>query len=88
MFNLFNKNNKETTGFEKKKFKISGMHCSSCALSIDGDLEDLEGVTSSKTSYAKAETEVEFDPKKIDKKLLVETIKKAGYTAIPLDSKG
>ena len=66
----------------KKKFKIVDMHCSSCALTIDMDLEDLEGVKEVKTSYAKCECEVEFDPVKIKEKDLIETIKKAGYTVI------
>lgn len=65
----------------KKKFKITGMHCSSCAMTIDMDLEDLEGVKSSDTSYAKQETEVELDPQKTSDDLVVETIKKSGYTA-------
>ncbi|MCR4305454.1 MAG: cation transporter [Candidatus Daviesbacteria bacterium] len=65
----------------KKKFKITGMHCSSCAMTIDMDLEDLEGVKKSQTSYAKAETEVEFDQDKISDNLILETIKKSGYTA-------
>lgn len=60
----------------KKKFKITGMHCSSCAVTIDMDLEDLEGVKKSQTSYAKAETEVEFDPSKVTDSLILETIKK------------
>ncbi|MDO8573360.1 MAG: heavy-metal-associated domain-containing protein [Candidatus Daviesbacteria bacterium] len=67
----------------KKKFKIIGMHCASCAMTIDMDLEDLEGIKSSKTSYAKMETEVEFDPEKIKDNLVMETIKKSGYTAQP-----
>ena len=65
----------------KKKFKILDMHCSSCALTIDMDLEDLDGVKKSQTSYAKAETEVEFDPQKISENLILETIKKSGYEA-------
>lgn len=69
----------------KKKFKIVGMHCSSCALTIDMDLEDLDGVKSAKTSYAKSETEVEFNPEKVSEKQIVDTIKKSGYTAIPQD---
>lgn len=69
----------------KKKFKITDMHCSSCALTIDMDLEDLEGVKSSKTSYAKAETEVEFDTEKLNENTLISTIKKSGYSAIPSD---
>lgn len=70
---------------DKKKFKITGMHCSSCALTIDMDLEDLPGIKSSSTSYAKAETEVEFDSDKVSDSLILETIKKSGYTAIFVD---
>ena len=50
----------------KKKLKIEGMHCASCAMNIDFDLEDLDGVKSSNTNYAKSETEVEFDEDKIN----------------------
>lgn len=57
------------------------MHCSSCAITIDMDLEDLEGIKSSSTSYAKQETEVEFEPDKVSDALILETIKKSGYTA-------
>jgi len=70
----------------KKKFKITGMHCSSCALTIDMDLEDLPGVKSSSTSYAKQETDVEFDPDKAADDLILQTIKKSGYTAVPLET--
>lgn len=65
----------------KKKFKIIDMHCSSCALTIDMDLEDLEGIKISKTSYAKAETEIEFDEEKLKLDDVVSSIKKSGYTA-------
>ena len=47
-------------------------------------LEDLEGIRSAKTSYAKCETEVEFDPDKVSDQLIVGTIKKSGYTAVPI----
>lgn len=67
----------------KTKLKISGMHCTSCAMNIDFDLEDLDGVTSSKTSYAKGETEVEFDETKVKLEQLLEQIRKTGYTAVP-----
>lgn len=61
------------------------MHCTSCALTIDMDLEDLEGVKSAKTSYAKSETEIEFDLSKVDDQIIFETIKKSGYKAKPVD---
>lgn len=70
----------------KKKFKITGMHCSSCAITIDMDLEDLDGIKKAQTSYAKAETEIEFDPSKVTDALILETIRKSGYIALPLET--
>lgn len=61
------------------KFKISGMHCSSCAMDIDGTLEDTEGVRESRTSYAKAETEVKFDESKIKEIEIKKLISSTGY---------
>ncbi len=43
--------------------KITGMHCSSCALSIDNALEDLPGVLESSTNYAKGEAKVRINEK-------------------------
>ena len=56
------------------------MHCVSCSLTIDGDLEDADGVKRAHTNYAKALTEVEFDPAKTSEKAIMAIIKKAGYT--------
>jgi Cu+-exporting ATPase len=62
--------------------KITGMHCTSCAMNIDGELEDTEGIKQSNTNYAKQQTEVEFDEKKIDEKKILKIISSVGYTAI------
>lgn len=66
---------------KKIKLKISGMHCTSCALNIDFDLEDLEGVKYSKTSYAKEETEVEFEEGTVGLEQILNQIAKTGYKA-------
>jgi len=65
----------------KKKLKIEGMHCSSCAMNIDFDLEDLNGIKTAKTNYVKQESEVEFDEEKITDKKILEQIQKTGYKA-------
>lgn len=62
--------------------KISGMHCTSCALNIDGELEDIDGVIRSSTNYAKQETTVVVDVKKVKAQKLIETIKAIGYEAV------
>lgn len=72
------------SNFVKEKLKIAGMHCSSCAMNIDFDLEDLDGVNSAKTNYAKEETEVEFDLAKLKVEQVLEQIKKTGYEASPI----
>ena len=69
----------------KKKFKIEGMHCSSCAITIDMDLEDLDGVGKAETSYAKSEVEVEFDGEKLDQQKIIDIIQKSGYAAVPVE---
>lgn len=65
----------------KQTFRVEGMHCTSCALNIDEELEELPGIKSSKTSYARQETKVEFDEKVVNEPAIVAAIAKAGYTA-------
>lgn len=76
MFSLFNKKSK--TG-KQLKFKISGMHCVSCALNIDDSLEEVAGVIESKTSYARGETLVVVKPSFTDDDTLKKTIADLGY---------
>ena len=67
---------------KKVTFKISGMHCTSCAMNIDGDLEDLvKGIKSAKTSYAKQECEVEFDEVQATIDTIIGQIQETGYQA-------
>ena len=66
---------------KKLKLKINGMHCTSCAMNIDFDLEDLEGIKAAKTSYAKQETEVEFDHDQVKEEVIIKTVEKTGYRA-------
>lgn len=65
----------------KKILIIEGMHCSSCAFLIDSDLEELNGVNSVNTSFAKSVCEIEFDEEKIDLGKIVATVEKTGYVA-------
>lgn len=65
----------------KVKLHIEGMHCTSCAMNIDFDLEDLEGIQSARTSYAQQQAEVEFDEKKITLQQVIKQIEKTGYSA-------
>lgn len=61
----------------KKIYKVSGMHCSSCALTIEWDLEDA-GVKA-KCSYAQALLEVEYEPQKTSEEEIKKVVEKSGY---------
>ncbi len=62
--------------------KISGMHCNSCSMNIDGDLEDLDGVLSATTSYARQESKIEYDSSKVDQKAIKKVIEDLGYKVL------
>lgn len=82
MFKLFKK--KQPTGTQIK-LKISGMHCASCSMNIDGTLEDLPGVIKSETSYARAVTSVEYDQEQIDPSKIMQAINQLGYDVQLID---
>ena len=63
--------------------QIIGMHCTSCAMNIDFELEDLEGVTEASTNYAKQQTIVTFDPNKIKLGKIIEVVNKLEYEVKP-----
>jgi copper chaperone CopZ len=70
----------------KKRFQIQGMHCASCAMLIDGALEDLPGVKSASASYARQVVDVEYDESKVSEKAILTAVADAGYTASTLPS--
>lgn len=72
---------------KKITLQLEGMHCTSCAFNIDGELEDTEGVIESKTNYAKQRAEVKFDSEKINPNTIISIIKKLDerYDAKVLD---
>ena len=62
--------------------KITGMHCVACALNIDLDLEEVPGVKSAKTNYARQITEVEYDESKTSPEIIKSAIAKTGYQVV------
>jgi len=62
-----------------KTFRLKGLHCSSCAMDIDGALEESKGVKEAYTNYARQTTEVIFDEAKTNQKIISGIIKELGY---------
>ena len=76
MLNLFKKKPQGNVA----KISIDGMHCTSCSMTVDGELEELDGVIAAETSYAKQESIVEYDPQKTNLDKIKKVIKNLGYT--------
>ncbi len=64
----------------KKTYKLKGMHCTSCAMVIEGELEDI-GANAS-CSYARETVDVAFDENKLTEAAIKDTIRKAGYQTV------
>ncbi len=60
-----------------KKFKITGMHCASCAKIIEMELENF--VNSIKVDISKNIAEIDFNEKNINENKIKEKIEKLGY---------
>lgn len=61
--------------------KITGMHCVSCTINIDGELEDTKGVKEANTNFIKAQTIVTYDETQLSDKEIIKIIKDLGYDA-------
>ena len=64
----------------KKTYKVNGMDCSSCAMVIEGELEDA-GVKAT-CSYVKEVLDVEYDEVKMSEKMIQDVVAKAGYSVV------
>jgi len=60
-------------------FKVLGMTCSTCALTIEKQLSDQPGVIRANANFALAQATVTFDPAKITPKQLVQAMRDVGY---------
>jgi copper chaperone CopZ len=77
----FTQKNVEQPG-ELVTIKINGMHCASCALTIDEELEELAGVYEARANYAKGEVRVRFATDKVQLAQLHQTIEQLGYIVV------
>jgi P-type Cu+ transporter len=67
---------------EKIQIAISGMHCASCANTIETALNKTPGVENANINFASEKATINFDQLKINKENLYQVIKEAGYEPI------
>ena len=66
---------------QKTILKIQGMHCASCAATIENALKKERGVISANVNFASEKAGLEFDPKEIRIEKIQKIIQKLGYQA-------
>jgi copper chaperone CopZ len=68
----------------KKIYRVEGMHCSNCAMSIEGIEDELPGIKQVSASYQKANMSVEFEEQLVSEEQILSALEKRGYRASPL----
>jgi copper chaperone CopZ len=65
----------------KKTYRVEGMHCSNCAMNIEGIEDDLPGVRQVCASYQKGQMVVEFDESRVSEAQILAAVERRGYQA-------
>jgi copper chaperone len=60
-------------------FKVEGMSCNHCKMSIENAVRALDGVTGATVSLAENEVAISYDPAGVRREDLENAIKAAGY---------
>jgi copper chaperone CopZ len=68
---------------QKITYRVEGMHCSNCAMNIEGIEDDLPGIKQVSASYQKGQMLVEFDEAKVSQAQILAAVEKRGYQAFP-----
>jgi P-type Cu+ transporter len=66
----------------KAEIKISGMHCATCAITIEESLSQIRDVSSVQVNFGTDTAHVEFDPTKISLTELEKVVKDVGYDVV------
>lgn len=62
-------------------FKVDGMHCASCSVTVKATLKRLEGVREAQVSAKEKRARVTYDPARVTPERMVQAVRDAGYDA-------
>ena len=65
-----------------KEYKIDGMTCVSCEVHLNNEVNKLDGIVNTKTSYKKGNVIIEFDKSKTNETEIENAINSTGYKVI------
>jgi copper chaperone CopZ len=67
----------------KKTYHVDGMHCSNCAMNIEGIEDDLPGIKQISASYQRGQMMVEFNEALVSENQILAAVETRGYRAFP-----
>src|SRR3989338_4785593 len=70
---------------EKKDYSISGMHCASCALTIEKNVKKIPGVKNVTVNFPLERATVEYVGDNVDDEKVMAVVKDSGYQAVLVD---
>jgi len=68
---------------KKAVYRVLDMHCSSCAMTLEGLEDELDGIERISASYHKQTLHVEYDESKLSGQKIIEAASQLGYTLVP-----
>lgn len=66
---------------EKRRYRVSGMHCASCASTIAQSLKKISGVEDAEVYFASETAEVQFAKGAADDQKILDAVRRIGYQA-------
>ncbi|AAV44611.1 MULTISPECIES: heavy metal translocating P-type ATPase [Halobacteriales] len=66
---------------ERAFFQVDGMHCATCEAFLESVAEDCEGVVDVAASYVTETVRITYDPDRVSKETLCDTLSTLGYSA-------
>ncbi|MBI3027355.1 heavy metal translocating P-type ATPase [Candidatus Woesearchaeota archaeon] len=70
------------SSIKKTSISISGMHCASCAITIERALKKTKGVAKASVNFASEKASVEFNENEVDEDAINQAVVKSGYKVL------
>jgi Cu2+-exporting ATPase/Cu+-exporting ATPase len=67
----------------KQMFRVPNMHCSGCAMILEGIEDEIPGIKRIDASYKKQQMAVEYDESRVSTAQIIAAAKQHGYDAVP-----
>ena len=71
----------ENPKFQTVGLKIDNMDCEACALGLQSQLKNINGVKDAKVNFSKANAKINYDSSKVNASIFVKVLTESGYPA-------